>query len=70
MKIDFFIPQTAKFDKSINLFCLVFLRLEFSFIVIFLQLTHNRFPKFLYITHVLLHHILLIHYLLKQIRHD
>ena len=33
------LPQIAQFDKSINLFCLVFLTLELSFAVYFLQLT-------------------------------
>ena len=28
MKVDFFLPQTAQFDKIINLFCLVFLTLK------------------------------------------
>ena len=30
-------PQIVQFDKSINLFCLVFLTLEFLFAVFFLQ---------------------------------
>ena len=38
MKVDFFFPQIAQCDKSINLSCLVFLTLEFSFAVFFLQL--------------------------------
>ena len=33
------LPQIAQFDKIINLFCLVFLTLELSFAVYFLQLT-------------------------------
>ena len=33
------LPQIAQFDKSINLFCLVFLTLELSLAVYFLQLT-------------------------------
>ena len=37
--MDFFWPQTEQFDKSINLFCLVFLTFELSFPVYFLQLT-------------------------------
>ena len=36
VKVDSFLPQIAQFDKSINLFCLVFLKLEFSFSVYFL----------------------------------
>ena len=39
IKVDFFWPQTEQFDKSINLFCLVFLTFELSFPVYFLQLT-------------------------------
>ena len=39
MKVDFFLSQTAQFDKSIDLFSLVFLKLEFSFAVYFQQLT-------------------------------
>ena len=39
MKVDFFLPQITQFDIRINLFCLVFLTLEFSFAVYFLQLT-------------------------------
>ena len=35
MEVDFFLQQIAQFDKSINLFCLVFLTLEFSFSVYF-----------------------------------
>ena len=34
-KINFFLPQIAQFDKNINLFCLVFLMLEFSFAAFF-----------------------------------
>ena len=34
-------PQIAQFDKSINLFCLVFLTLEFSLAWYFLQLTQQ-----------------------------
>ena len=41
MKVYFFLPQTAQFDKNINLFCLVFLTLEFSFAVFSLQLTEQ-----------------------------
>ena len=37
MKVEFFSPQTVQFDKSINLFYLVFLTLEFLFAVYFLQ---------------------------------
>ena len=40
IKVDFFLPQTAQFDKNIILFCLVFLTLEFSLAVYFLQLAH------------------------------
>ena len=36
IKVDFFLPQTAQFDKNINLFCLAFLTLEISFVVFFL----------------------------------
>ena len=39
IKVDFYLLQIAQFDKCINLFCLVFLTLEFSFAVYFLQLT-------------------------------
>ena len=35
MKVNFLLPQTAQFDKSINLFCLVFLTLEFPLSVFF-----------------------------------
>ena len=38
MSLDF-LAQTARFDKSINLFSLVFLTLQFSFAVFFFQLT-------------------------------
>ena len=31
MKVNFFLPQIAQFNKSINLFCLIFLAPEFSF---------------------------------------
>ena len=41
IKVDFFLPQTEQFDKSIDLFCLVFLIFEFSFSVYFLQLTQQ-----------------------------
>ena len=37
IKVDFCLPQKAQFDKSINLFCLVFLFLEFSLAVYLLQ---------------------------------
>ena len=74
MKVDFFLPQRAQFDKSTNL-CLDFLTLEFSFSVFFLQFTHNSFPLVLYdILHRSFcsffssHYILLTH-LLKQIHH-
>ena len=36
INIDSFLPQIVELDKSINLFCLVFLTLEFSFTVFFL----------------------------------
>ena len=39
IKILMKLPQIAQFDKSINLFCLVFLTLELSLAVYFLQLT-------------------------------
>ena len=39
MKVIFFLPQTAQFDKSINPFCLVFLTFKFLFAVCLLQLT-------------------------------
>ena len=67
----FFLLETAQFDKSINMFCLVLLTLEFTFAIFFLQLTqYNRFPLFLYITqNFFFHYILLTHYLLKQILH-
>ena len=48
MKLTFFFSQTANFDKSINLFCLVFLTLEFSFAVFFYN-WHNTFPLLLII---------------------
>ena len=38
IKIDFFLPQTAQFDKSVNLFNLVFLTLGSYLGVYFLQL--------------------------------
>ena len=41
MKFGFFLPPTAQFDKSINLFWLVFPTLEFSFTVYFSQLTQS-----------------------------
>ena len=41
IKDDFFLHQTEQFDKSIDLFCLVFLIFEFSFSVYFLQLTQQ-----------------------------
>ena len=37
MKLYFFLPQTAQFDKSIIPFCLVLLKFEFSFAVFSLQ---------------------------------
>ena len=43
MKVNFFFPQIVQLDKTINLFCLVFLTLEFSFTVFFYNL-HNTFP--------------------------
>ena len=78
MNPDFFLSQTAQFDKSINMLCLVFLALVFLFAVFFLQLTqyvsivfiqyireHFQDFRFLLSSHC----ILLTHYLLKQIRH-
>ena len=41
IKVDFFLLQAAQFDKSINLFCLIFLTLEFLFTVYFLTLTQQ-----------------------------
>ena len=38
IKVDFFLPQVAQFDESINLFFLVFATLEFLFTIFFLQL--------------------------------
>ena len=38
IKVDFFLPQTAQFDKGINLFFLAFLKLKFSLAVFILQL--------------------------------
>ena len=39
MKVDFLLPQIVQYVKSIDLFCLDFLTLEFSFAVFYLQLT-------------------------------
>ena len=39
MNLDFFLQQIAQLDKSIYLFCLVLLTIEFSFAVFFFQLT-------------------------------
>ena len=39
IKVEFFFPQTAQFDKSINLFCLGFLGFKFLFTVYFVQMT-------------------------------
>ena len=51
IKVDFFLPQTAQFDKSIILICLVFLTLEFSLAVcfscMFLSLLKIRHYNFL-----------------------
>ena len=41
IKADFTLPQAEQFDKSINLFCSVFLTFKFSLAVYFLQLTHS-----------------------------
>ena len=41
IKADFILPQAEQFDKSINLFCSVFLTFKFSLAVYFLQLTHS-----------------------------
>ena len=41
IKVDLFLPQIVQFDKSINLFCLVFPTLKFKVSSIFLQLTQN-----------------------------
>ena len=47
-KFGFFFPQTAQFDTGINLFCLVFVRLEFLFWVFFFYIWHNKLALFLY----------------------
>ena len=46
MKVDFFLPQIAQYYKSINLFCLVFLTLEFSLAVFFFTTDPIRFHCF------------------------
>ena len=76
IKVDFFLPQTAQFDKNINLFCLAFLTLEISFVVFFVNWS-NRFPMFSFnifqrsfYFYLSSHYIFLIHYLLKQIRYE
>ena len=43
-----FLPETTQNDKSINLFCLVFVTLEFLISVFFSYSWHYRFPLFLY----------------------
>ena len=43
----FFLPETAQFDTSNNLFCLVLSTLEFLFAVFFYNY-NNPFPLFLY----------------------
>ena len=45
--LDFYTPQTERFDTSINLFRLVLLKLEFLFAVFFLQLTQYVFIVFI-----------------------
>ena len=47
MNFDSFLLQVTQFDKSINPFLLVFLRLDNCF-QYFLYNWHNRFPMFLY----------------------
>ena len=69
--LNFFLPQAAQFDKFINIFCLVFGTLRFSFAVYFLQLTQyvsivfiqyipQKFQDFLFL--FLFHYIILKHY--------
>ena len=48
MNLDFFLLQTAQFDKSINLFCLVFMNLSFH-LQYFSYNWHNMFLLFLYV---------------------
>ena len=43
MKVDFFLPQTAQFDKNIILLCLVYLTFEFSLAMFYLQPTQSAF---------------------------
>ena len=47
MNFDSFLLQVTQFDKSINPFLLVFLRLD-NCLQYFLYNWHNRFPMFLY----------------------
>ena len=47
MNFDSFLLQVTQFDKSINPFLLVFLRLD-NCLQCFLYNWHNRFPMFLY----------------------
>ena len=42
----FFLPQTTQFDKSINLFCLVLLTIEFWLAILFFTIDAT-FPLFL-----------------------
>ena len=46
MKVDFFWPLTAQLDENINLFCLVFLTLEFFVCSILLTASTIRFQCF------------------------
>ena len=43
MKVNVFLSQIAKSDKCINLFCLDYLTLEFSFVVSFSIADAKRF---------------------------
>ena len=48
IRVDMCLPQTAQFDKNINIFCLVFLTFEFRSQYIFYN-WHNTFPLLLII---------------------
>ena len=81
INLDFFLPQIAYFNKSINLFCLVFLTLGFSFAVFFFfffttgTIRFHRFYtiyfvaycRFLISSYILLFSLNIL--LLKQIHH-
>ena len=54
MKVNLFLSQIAKSDKCINLFCLDFLTLEFSFVVSFSIADAKRFHCYLYLGNILL----------------